>query len=308
MNHITLRRQRWFVCALAVVFVAASAQALAQPPAFSVPGVPDLSQHEQRGWRNYCAPTAGTNVAYQFLPAFPSLDRGLTETENIAGFAPLPFPIPPAPGSMADLMQTSRITGTNLVNLRDGLHAYMTTNAPAGNWRTDILLADPSYGGVGGPAFLNTLQSELSGGAGIVLAIHWPGGPPPPGDEYDYDLPDPYDSDNNSEEGAMGHAVTMVGYDDPAFTLDVNDPANNLIGGVAVHNLPPAVPDTYNIVVLPNRIDFSTGQIAGSIYGAVITVAEPTSFALAAWGLLVLGGLGLWRRKRSPICADKAPN
>jgi hypothetical protein len=164
-------------------------------------------------------------------------------------------------------------------------------------WTTYMLQASV----VGGPAFWSKLQSELSGGAGVLLAIGWQQGTP-----GGYDTPEDY-SYTEHPEAPMGHAVTMVGYDvsgavAPNPTLSIHDPANNPPGmpGTTTHVWPPVVADTYPVQVNPNDLSINVGGFPATIYGAVITnpIPEPgTIVMLLGAGLMGLVAYARRRRK-----------
>ena len=293
----------------------APAYVFAGPLTFSQANVPDFSQHELAAWSNYCAPTAGTNVAYFFAQTYAGLRQGhplapqgqgaladVGASTNIGGNVPPPAPL--IPSNMANLMGTTAAGGTTLAGASVGLDAYLEVHdGQAGNlfWNTSILLSNPIFGGVGGPAFWNTLQNQLSGGSGILLAMHWQGGIAPGG----YETPDPYNPSDFDEDTGIGHAVTMVGYDVSLAipTLDIHDPANNPPGmaGTKTHVWPPVAADTYGVTVNATDLTIVVGPATGVIYGAVITnpVPEPATLGLLASGLLALAGLALWQRRRS---------
>ncbi len=302
---------------LGIVLVAACclppAAVFGSPLTFSQLNVPDFSQHEVVGWSNYCAPTAGTNVAYFFGQTYNPLYQGhpvppaptgqgtaadMGASTNIGGNVPPPAPLPP-PDNMANLMATTAAGGTTLFGMRNGLDQYLERNdGNPGNafWTTYML--QPSV--VGGQPFWSTLQGELSGGAGVLLAIGWQQGAP-----GGYDTPDDYFY-SDYPEAPMGHAVTMVGYDvstaDPAnHTLSIHDPANNPpgVGLTTTHVWPPVLADTYPVSV--NQFDLSinvAGQRA-TIYGAVITnpIPEPGTIVMLL-GAGLMGLLAYARRRR----------
>ena len=207
-------------------------------------------------------------------------------------------------------MSTSPVAGTTLAGAQSGLDSYLETNDGNSNvsWNTLILLADARQpGGLGGANFWNALQQNLAGGAGILLAIQWTkdqfGNPIIPGSEYD--IPNPYDPDDTSEEAAMGHSVTMVGYDaavNPNAIL-FHDPANNPLipngGGTRSHVWPVVVADSSGVIVNANDITIMIGPVGfavpGIVYGAVVTnpVPEPSAAVL-----LVIGAMGITALRR----------
>ena len=302
---------------LGIVLVAAfclpPAAVFGTPLTFSQLNVPDFSQHEVVGWSNYCAPTAGTNVAYFFGQTYNGLYQGhplpppagqgmpadVGASTNI-GFNVPPPPPPPPPDNMANLMGTTAAGGTNLIGMLNGLDQYLENNdGNPGNafWTTYMLQSSV----VGGPVFWSRLQGELSGGAGVLLAIGWQQGAP-----GGYDTPENY-SYTDHPEAPMGHAVTMVGYDvssaDPAnHTLSIHDPANNppgAIAGTTTHVWPPVVADTYPVSVNLTDLSINVAGRPATIYGAVITnpIPEPgTIVMLLGAGLM---GLLAYARRRS---------
>jgi hypothetical protein len=288
--------------------------------------VPDFSQIEQPAWTNFCTPTSGTNIPYYFAPAYPGLLAGqvmpppsgpgtpadVGASKNIAGLAPGIPPFFPVANSMGGLMGTSPITGTTLAGARSGLDSYLEINdgIPGANWwNTEILLANALQpGGLGGAKFWNALQQNLAGGAGILLAIQWTkdpsGNPIIPGSEYD--IPNPYDPDDTSEEAAMGHSVTMVGYDVGVIPNAIlfHDPANNPLipgGFTRSHVWPVVVADSSGVTVNANDITIMIGPVGFAVpaivYGAVVTnpVPEPCALVMLGMGLAALALLKLRR-------------
>lgn len=263
-------------------------------------GVPDLSQHavtSPTAWANYCAPTAGANVAYYFGQTYSnllvgdSLPGSTSGANNIIAGGGL---LPPGPGSMADLMVTSLTGGTTANNLRTGLDAYLENrwdNTFGGSdWNTVYLESQSLTGG--GTEFWGQLQTEISNGSGVILLIAWIGVSPPEG----YDLPDGYDG-STTASSALGHAVTMNGYNTDLITptMTIRDPANN---GGGSHTFSPTLSaDTFQVNVSGTSditIDYGGGSIA-TIYGAVFTnIPSPGALSL----LLVSGLLARRRRQR----------
>ena len=202
--------------------------------------------------------------------------------------------------NMANQMGTTAAGGTTVNGMLTGLDNYLeSADGVAGNayWNTYLLLsALPPNGGVGGPAFWATLQSELASGKGILLAIRWPNGAPGGYDLPENYFPDPYPN------SPMGHAVTMVGYDvtQPAnLKLSILDPANNPAGnaGTQVHVWPAVAPDTYTVIVNPSDLSIGVNNFNATIYAAVITSPVPEPSTLILLGISVMGLLAYaWRR------------
>ncbi|MHC4447528.1 MAG: hypothetical protein ACYSXF_07095, partial [Planctomycetota bacterium] len=212
----------------AIVFLALTVlAATAQGAIVTLPNVPDFSQHFNIVWANHCAPTAGTDVAYYFGNTYAGLWQGNAwgpgvaadngATTIIGGLGGPPNPPPPPAGSMAFLMGTTNAAGTTPMGMTLGLDTYMENHwdgmVGGNDWSTLWWPANqPLGGGIGGPAFWALLQNEISQGSGIVLAIQWF----PPANPV-YETPNGYMPEWGPNT-AMGHAVTMVGYD--------NNPAN----------------------------------------------------------------------------------
>jgi hypothetical protein len=288
--------------------------------------VPDFSQNEQPAWTNFCTPTAGTNIPYYFATTYPGLLAGqvnpppsgpgtpadIGASKNIAGLAPGNPPFFPIANSLGGLMGTSPVAGTTLAGAKQGLDAYLEINDGNANvtWNTQILLADAKQpGGLGGANFWNALQQKLAAGDGILLAIQWTKDPFGnliiPGSEYQ--IPNPYDPNNTGEEAAMGHSLTMVGYDvgvNPN-TILFHDPANNPLipngGGTRSHVWPAVVADSSGVTINPNDLTIMIGPqgfaVPGIVYGAVVThpVPEPCALALLGIGLAALIVVGVRR-------------
>lgn len=251
----------------------------------SLNGVPDFSQHANAGWRNYCAPTSGADVAYYFSAAYPLLGGAWGDNNAATTIIGGLNPPPPPPASMAGLMGTTLNRGTTVVGCVNGLDAYLENNwdnTPGGtDWDTFFLPSNPFFGGPGGAEFWSILQSEIDNGSGIILAIAWMQGNPV---DQAYDVPDDYTPDEYPD-ASMGHAVVLVGYDsdDQAPRLQINDPANN----VGVHNWNGEYA-WYNVNVGPNYLTLNNvGGVQATIYGAIITnIPAPGTLALLCGGAL----------------------
>jgi hypothetical protein len=258
-----------FAAALAV----ASSPSLAQPGQFQVNNVPDFSQNHNAAWSNYCAPVAAADWVYAFSGTYPALRQGNPMGPGVAadnGVDAIVGGVPPAAGSLAQLMGTTPNGGTTLNGCANGLDQYLETNdgmAGNANWTTVALLR-ANFAAPSGQNFFNALQAALSGGSGVILAVSWPNGAP-----GGYEVPDPYDPTN--ENGPMGHALAMTGYNANALTIAFNDPADNVN---ALHNWP-----GQNLVGnlihgangLPNSLGIMIGGVRADIYGAVITTPIP---------------------------------
>ncbi|MCA3005247.1 MAG: hypothetical protein LW650_07255 [Planctomycetaceae bacterium] len=266
----------------------------AQPAQFQVNGIPDFSQYQNPAWRNYCAPTAGADLVYWFSTSDPALRRGSPfgpggaadngVNANIGG-------VPPAAGTIAQLMGTTPAGGTSLIGCANGLDAYLEANDSLGgnaNWNTQMVLA-ANFAAPSGQNFFTFLQQRLSSGAGVLLAVAWPNGAP-----GGYDVPDNY-SGSDSPNAGIGHAFVMTGYNTLGAvpTISVNDPANNLLNA---HNWP-GENTVINLNVgmggLPNVLTFGLGGFTGTVYGAVVTIPSPGPL-----GLLMIGGTLAALRRR----------
>lgn len=291
---------------------ALAASAFAQP--VLQPDVPDFSQFGNPNWRNYCVPTTGMDVVFHFGFTLPNM--GLTQgvlSGQSSLLTPLigdPFPgtEPPPPGSMADLMGTTFAAGTTPANLRGGLDNYLEDRwdgTPGGaDWTTDLILSDPAASGPGGMGFWNELQTRLSAGHGVILLIHWLGALP---NTNVYNVPGFGQGDEGYQELlsdpnllidpnlAIGHAVTMTGFDALTQELFINDPADNM---------PIGVQDNHNwsnqnllspVTINANNISIPLGGTTATIYGAVTTlIPAPGAGAILALAFLAGG------RRRSP--------
>lgn len=268
--------------------------ALAQPAQFQVNGVPDFSQNHNAAWRNYCAPTVGADWAYYFSGTYPSLRQGNPVGPGgaaDAGVDGIIGGVPPAAGTIAQLMGTTTNGGTTLANCANGLDSYLEANdgvAGNANWNTTGVLR-AGFQAPSGQNFLTALELALSNGSGVILAVAWPNGAP-----GGYEIPDNYDPTN--ENGPMGHALALTGYNNANLTISVNDPANN---AGSAHNWP-GENLVANLIVgangLPNFLGIMVGGVRGDIYGAVITSPVPTP---GSGALFVLGATLLLRRKRA---------
>jgi hypothetical protein len=180
-------------------------------------------------------------------------------------------------------MGTTTNGGTTLAGCANGLDAYLEGNdgiAGNGNWNT-MFLVRSNFAAPAGQNFFTALQLALSGGSGVILAVAWPNGAP-----AGYEIPDNYDPTN--ENGPMGHAFALTGYNTGNLTISLNDPANN---PMAAHNWP-GENGVANLIVgangLPNFLGVMVGGVRGDIYGAVVTVPAPGGFALIAPVILLL--------------------
>jgi hypothetical protein len=274
--------------------------ATAEGAIVTLANVPDFSQHANAQWANHCAPTAGTDVAYYFGNTYPLLLQGNPwgpgaaadngATTIIGGLGGPPPPPPPA-GSMAALMGTTNATGTTAMGMTLGLDAYMENNwdniMGGAHWSTAFWPSNPAFGGVGGAGLWAILQNEINQGSGVVLAIAWFAGSP-----AGYDTPDAYNPEEDPYAG-MGHAVTLVGYDNnpQQFRIQINDPANNALGAHAWGG----EYAWYNLTVNPNDLTINIGGFVATVYGAAVTnIPEPGTLALLGVGALVAAG----RRRR----------
>ena len=141
---------------------------------------------------------------------------------------------------------------------------------------------------LGGSAFWNDLQSELSDGSGVILLIAWFAGAP-----AGYETPDGY-APNVQPESALGHAVTMTGFntDLPTHTLSINDPANN---ASSLHNWP-GEGAAYAVTVNSFDISITLAGSGATIYGAVVTnIPGPGALSLLALSGMLAAPL---RRRR----------
>ncbi|MCZ6834164.1 MAG: hypothetical protein O7G85_00165 [Planctomycetota bacterium] len=271
------------------IFAMAGFVAPASGTIINLSNVPDLSQHSGGSWANYCGPTNGSNVAYYFGQTYSGLVPGDTfpfasssAADAIIAGASSP---PPVLGSMAQRMSTTVAGGTTGNNLRDGLDLYLEDNydaTPGGtNWTTDYHDA----AGLTGSGFWALLQNEIANGSGIILLIAWTGGIP-----GGYDVPEDY-SAGISATSAMGHAVTMTGFDTNITPfMHINDPANN---GGSAHNFG-GEGAAYGVTINPTSLGITLSGSNATIYGAVITNI-PTPGAMS---LLGLAGLFTLRRRR----------
>lgn len=273
------------------IVTAISAGGTASATIINLSNVPDLSQHSGVSWVNYCAPTAGANVAYYHGQTYSSLVPGdsfpfssTSVANNIIAGASSP---PPLFGSMAFHMNTSVNSGTTGNNLRDGLDQYMENNWDATNGGTDWTTTYHSAAALGGTAFWNLLVSEITNGNPTILLIDWAGGAP-----GGYDLPD--EGTGSTAGSAISHAVTMTGFNtnNPLVPImNINDPANNG-GGVHAFGGEGAA---YVLTVNTFDLMFTLGGSTAIVYGAVTTnIPSPGAFAL----LLLSGCVGSRRRRR----------
>lgn len=272
---------------------AATSTTLAQPAQFQVNNVPDFSQNHNAAWSNYCAPVAAADWVYAFSGTYPALRQGNPVGPGVAadnGVDAVVGGVPPAAGSLAQLMGTTPNGGTTLNGCANGLDQFLEANdgmAGNANWTTVALLR-ANFAAPSGQNFFGALQAALSGGSGVILAVSWPNGAP-----GGYEIPNPYDPTN--ENGPMGHALAMTGYNANALTIAFNDPADNVN---ALHNWP-----GQNLVGnliqgangLPNSLGIMIGGVRADIYGAVITTPIPAPGSMVFLGVT---GLIAARRKR----------
>ena len=70
-------QRRWTLAAAMVGALLLGTSPAAAVSVFSIESMtPDLSQHANGGWSNYCAPTSAANVAYYFSHRFSGLRQG----------------------------------------------------------------------------------------------------------------------------------------------------------------------------------------------------------------------------------------
>jgi hypothetical protein len=279
-----------FLCgalvATCMMALAASALAIA----------PDFSQYHNGAWTNYCAPTAGADVVYDFgQNGYPTLQQGnawgpgVPADNGVDGIIGIP---PPAAGTLANLMGTTLNGGTTLIGLSNGLDAYLEANdniAGPNNWITQWKLV-ANYAAPQGSNFMNDLQTTLNGGGRVILAIAWQGGVPP-----GYENPS---GAGDSASSGIGHAVMMLSYNAGQATVNINDPANNLPINLPLHNWG-GENAAHNLVGgWPAGVGIQFGAITGTVYGAVTTqpVPEPGTVALLATGTIGLL-VFVWRRR-----------
>ena len=267
----------------------------------------DFSQTANGTWSNYCAPTVAGDLVYHFGNTYPSLLQGNGypptvgasdgATTIIGGMpgqngADPPGGNGPPAGSLANLMGTLRTAGTTLDNLKAGLASYLTANSSV-TWNTQELLV-ANGGNPKGQNFFNTLQTDLSGGADVILVVAWQNAQPPAGGNYQ--LPNGYDA-HEFGSSAIGHAFEMYGYDANTSKVWLNDPANN---GGANSWVPEAT--SYNLAGAnwPGSFEFNVGNATAIAYGAVVVqpTPEPSTLLLLAACGAGLGALGLRRLTR----------
>jgi len=277
--------------------------------------VPDFSEHYGPGWRNYCAPTVAANCVYYFgMSGHPNLLKN-----NPIGPDPAPSPPPgladagansiiagvnsppPIAGSLAQLMGTAVNGGTTAANMRAGLDSYLAANDPfagANSWNTALVLnTDP---GMTAQALWDYMKDELYKCENVLPLIQWPNGPPQGGTGYEWK----YDEPDDPVPGSIGHAMTMVGFDDLVAGQEfiyVNDPANNLFPipqgqWRAWHNWNGEY-SKYGVTInnATSTVDFQILGVTASIYGVVSASPVPEPAALV---LLVLGAAMMIRRRR----------
>lgn len=266
--------------------VACAVSAQVQGTIVNLSGVPDLSQHADIPWNNYCAPTSGANVAYYFGQTYSNLQQGYL-SGDAGGAAVIIDGI--AGNSMVNFMGTTTSGGTTGSGVLNGLDTYLENNwdlaAGGTDWNTQYLDANI----LGGSTFWNNLQTEISNGSGVILLIAWFGGAP-----AGYETPDGY-TPGVLQTSTLGHAVTMTGFDttSPTNTLSINDPANN---GGGAHNWP-GEGAAYGVTINPSDISIILGGSGATIYGAVVTnIPGPGALTLLALSGLIAASSGRRRR------------
>ena len=227
--------------------------------------IPDLSQYATPlGSGPYCAPTAATNALWAFYVNGDTtlIQPGATDTNKadntittLAGVA---------------YMSTNPAGGTNTSDIITGLQNYANANGTA-QYTVSLLTAfnTGTGGGIGdGLTLWNAMMDEIYNGAMVMPIISFIA-PPMSGAEV-------LELDIDYQEGmpAMGHMVTMTGYDDAIPEIQINDPFNN-----SSHVLSPPEKAASSLqVVHPTSIEITIGPyIAKHIIGAVVLspVAAP---------------------------------
>jgi hypothetical protein len=255
----------------------------ARAASFSIANdTPDFSQ---AAWTNYCAPTASADLVYHFGNTYASLlPAPLTDSFPAPIGSAVPNPDGLADGvinTLATAMGTTFGGGTTVAGLVSGLDGYLNGNSSA-SWTTNAIFA------AGDPAFQSILENSLQNGAGVILLIEWPTGPP--GSSYHQPVdPEPGTGMNDP----IAHAMALVAFDTVAGTWGFNDPADN-----GSHLWPPVTPSSSAAIATGVGVDLTVSGTTGNVYGAVITqvVPEPGALLLLAGSLTALIAL---RRIRS---------
>ncbi|MGA2030970.1 MAG: PEP-CTERM sorting domain-containing protein [Thermoguttaceae bacterium] len=297
--------ERTFSVAIAILLGMALAAGRVSAVPFQENNTYDLSQTANNMWSNYCAPTAAGDLVYHFGKTYPTLVQnkgygpGLqadTDAENVIGGANPPNNADPpggpgaTAGSLAQLMGTTRTTGTTLDNLKTGVDSYLKANSTI-SWETHELKVG-SYPNPKGANFLSDLQTDLSNGADVILVVAWQNATPPAAGSYT--VPSGYDS-GVLGSSVIGHAFEMIGYDSGSNTILVNDPANNAANSWGAEATP------YNVAAnLPANLEFNVQGATAIAYGAVVVNSpEPSTLWLLAASVVGLGAFGLRRLARA---------
>ena len=222
--------------------------------------------------RNAPAPTAATNALWAF---YQNGDNTLIQAgadddnraDNTISLLITPSYMDPDPG-----------TGTTTAKMVSGLQSYANDYGTT-KYTVSLLTAfntGPGGGPGDGQTLWNAMMDELSRCKEVLVIISFTVPPVSSADVEDLNL----DFAGEFPTGAkQGHAVTMTGYDnnDPVNrVININDPANNLLGHAWIpENAPLQLDVTLPDSLLINTVPYAGFWVIGAV--AISIVPDPDS-------------------------------